>query len=100
MENVHKAQVRKVKIQDYEINQTIGMGTYSRVRLGKHKSQGRFFAIKVFKKCEIINNKQLEHIINEVKILTFIKHPYIVRIKKNLTKYNIKNKKNRYQLTV
>ena len=91
MENVHKAQVRKVKIQDYEINQTIGMGTYSRVRLGKHKSQGRFFAIKVFKKCEIINNKQLEHI---------IKHPYIVRIKKNLTKYNIKNKKNRYQLMV
>ena len=47
-----------------------------------------------------INNKQLEHIINEVKILTFIKHPYIVRIKKNLTKYNIKNKKNRYQLMV
>ena len=88
MEQVHKAQVRKVKIQEYEINQTIGMGSYSRVRLGKHKSQGRFFAIKVFKKCEIINNKQIEHIINEFKILTFIKHPFIVRIKKNLTKYN------------
>ena len=82
MEHVHKAQVRKVKIQDYEISHTIGMGAYSRVRLCKHKSQGRFFAIKVFKKNDLTNNKQIEHIVNEIKILTFIKHPFIVRIKK------------------
>ena len=79
MDAFNKAQVRKVKIQDYDILDTVGMGTFSRVRLVKHKTSGKFFVAKILKKVDIVNNKQVDHIVNEVKILSYIKSNFIVR---------------------
>jgi len=88
MEQVHKAQVRKVKLQDYEITQTIGYGTFSKAKIFRHKTTSKYLIGKMYKKIDLINNRQIEHLLNEVKILTFIsaqKSPF-VRIK-NLKKY-------------
>jgi hypothetical protein len=46
--------------------------------LQKIKPLVEFNAIKILKKAEIIKLKQVDHIINEVKILTFIEHPFLV----------------------
>ena len=54
------------------------LGSFGRVKIAKNKTTGRFNAIKILKKAEIIKLKQVDHIINEVKILTFIEHPFLV----------------------
>ena len=87
MEAFLKVKPHKVKISEYEFMQTLGAGSFGRVKLSKHKSTGKFCAIKILKKAEIIKLKQVDHIMNEVKILTMIKHPFLV--KKNLKLYNI-----------
>ena len=83
MEAFLKTKPHKVKISDfrkiYEYLSTLGAGSFGRVKLSKHKTTGKFWAIKILKKAEIIKLKQVDHIMNEVKILTMIKHPFLVK---------------------
>ena len=57
-----------------------GTGTFGRVRLVKHKGNGKYYALKVLKKHEVIRLKQVEHIMSEKAILSMINHPFIVRL--------------------
>jgi protein kinase A len=68
----------KVKLQDYDIMQTLGTGSFGRVRLAKHKQTGDFVALKMLKKAEILRLKQVDHIISENTILSNINHPFLV----------------------
>jgi len=54
------------------------LGSFGRVRLGKHKTTGKYWAVKILKKAEIIKLKQVDHIQNEVNILSAVAHPFIV----------------------
>lgn len=54
-------------------------GSFGRVKIAKNKITGKYNAIKQLKKAEIIKLKQVDHIINEIKILTFIDHPFLVK---------------------
>ena len=49
------------------------------MRVAKNKKTGNYVAIKVMKKLEIIKSKQTDHILNEVKIIAMIDHPFIVK---------------------
>ena len=49
------------------------------MKLAKSRKDGKYFAAKILKKAEIIKLKQVDHIMNEVNILTQISHPFIVR---------------------
>ena len=69
MEAFLKVKHHKVKISEYEFMQNLVAGSFGRVKLSKHKSTGNFWAIKILKKAEIIKLKQVDHIMNEVKIL-------------------------------
>ena len=68
------------KLVDFEINTTLGTGTFGRVRLVKDKSDGAFYALKILKKHAIIRLKQVEHIKSEVALLSKISHPFIVNL--------------------
>lgn len=46
----------------------------------KHKDKGRYFALKILKKNEIIRLKQVEHIMSEKSILAQVEHPFIVNL--------------------
>jgi serine/threonine protein kinase len=50
------------------------------VRLVKHKANGKYYALKVLKKHEVIRLKQVEHIMSEKSILAQVNHPFIVRL--------------------
>lgn len=63
---------------DFELLQTLGTGSFGRVRLAKEKSSGKFFAMKILKKYDIIKLKQVDHVISENKILADIDHPFLV----------------------
>lgn len=68
----------KVKLSEFEVLQTLGTGSFGRVRLAKQKSSGDYAALKMLKKAEILRLKQVDHIISENTILSNINHPFLV----------------------
>ena len=78
MEALNKVKPKKIKLGEYEMDRTLGSGSFGRVKLAKHKKDGKFVAIKILKKGELIKLKQVDHISNEIKILTMIDHPFLV----------------------
>eukprot|EP00357_Protocruzia_adherens_P033677 CAMPEP_0115009886 /NCGR_PEP_ID=MMETSP0216-20121206/22939_1 /TAXON_ID=223996 /ORGANISM="Protocruzia adherens, Strain Boccale" /LENGTH=317 /DNA_ID=CAMNT_0002377899 /DNA_START=34 /DNA_END=984 /DNA_ORIENTATION=- len=70
----------KLKPTDYDMLATIGTGSFGRVRLIKHKATGKYFAVKIMKKAEIIRHKQVDHILSENHILSQIHHPFMVHL--------------------
>lgn len=68
------------KLEDFDVLETLGTGTFGRVRLCKHKSTNRHFALKILKKHEVVRLKQIEHVLSERRILRTLNHPFIVRL--------------------
>ena len=79
MEAFSKVQPKKIKLEEYEMDRTLGTGSFGRVKLAKHKKDGKYVAIKILKKSELIKLKQVDHILNEIKILSLIDHPFLVK---------------------
>jgi len=69
---------KKLKLAEYDILQTLGTGSFGRVRLGLEQRIRKYVAIKILKKAEIIRLKQVDHIMSECCILGSINHPFIV----------------------
>ena len=65
-------------LNDVELLETIGTGTFSRIRLVKHLSDHKYYALKIMKKGAIVRHGQVQHIINEVFVLSRIRCPLIV----------------------
>lgn len=71
----------KVQISDYIFLDTIGVGSYGRVKLCRNKKTNKVYVVKMLKKSEIIRMKQVDHIYSEYIILSTIYHPFIVEFK-------------------
>jgi len=72
--------VKRMKLADYEVFQTLGAGSFGRVKLAKNKITNKFVALKQLKKAEIIRLKQVDHLVNESTILSNMEHPFIVEM--------------------
>ena len=68
-----------MKLSDYEMGETLGTGSFGRVKIAKQKKTKEYFAMKIMKKKEIIKSKQADHIANEIKILSMIDHPFVIK---------------------
>ena len=64
MEAFNKIKPKKVKLTDYEMDRTLGSGSFGRVKLAKNKKDGKFVAIKILKKAELIKLKQVSYILS------------------------------------
>ena len=69
-----------LSITNLEAKQTIGSGSYGRVILAKIKGSDIYSAIKILDKQKIIKMKQLEHTLNEKRILQSTIFPFIVHM--------------------
>jgi len=70
---------KKYSLDDFELLETLGTGTFGRVFLCKEKKvESNFYAMKVLKKVEIVRLKQVEHINSEKQILCQVQCPFIV----------------------
>jgi len=58
----------------------IGKGSYGKVLLVQKKDVGKYYALKILKKDEIIKRNQLEHTMAERRILESVNHPFIVHM--------------------
>lgn len=71
---------KKVKyhLSDFTLQKTLGTGSFGRVHLAKLKTGGKFYAMKVLKKADIVRLKQVEHTCNEKNILEQLNFPFLV----------------------
>ena len=70
----------KNNINDYLILETLGEGTFGKVKLAIHKQTNQEVAIKIFEKKNFISSKDLLYFKNEISILKKLNHPNIIRI--------------------
>jgi protein kinase A len=79
-----QAQIRQTKgkytLVDFELQRTLGTGSFGRVHLVKSNHNQRFYAIKVLKKAQVVKMKQVEHTNDERRMLQEVKHPFLVTL--------------------
>ena len=66
-------------IEDYIIKETLGKGTFSVVKLGEHVETKQKVAIKILDKEKIKTKEDLARIQREIKILSMLEHPNIIK---------------------
>ncbi|CDW90868.1 camp-dependent protein kinase catalytic subunit prkx [Stylonychia lemnae] len=69
-----------LKIEDFEILETLGSGNFGEVKLVKKLDNKKLYALKIMRKDEIMRSKQIEHIKREKDILMQVISPFIVRM--------------------
>jgi len=78
--DVKKGGIKRISLEDYQIKQTLGTGSFGRVKLVFQRKENKYYALKTLKKVEIMKLKQVDHILSEISILNFIDHPFLVRM--------------------
>ena len=71
---------QRATLTNYQILQTLGTGSFGRVRLAKETATNRYVALKILKKAEILRLKQVDHILSEFSILRGLSHPFLVNL--------------------
>lgn len=57
-------EIKRLKLEDYEIMRTLGKGGFGKVKLSKNKKTGKYYALKLLNKGEIIKSQQVDHVYN------------------------------------
>jgi cyclin-dependent kinase 3/cyclin-dependent kinase 12/13 len=66
-------------IENYLLLESIGKGKYGQVYRAEHQKNKRIYAVKVIPKSSFLLNPKLEQLaINEINILSSLKHQNIV----------------------
>lgn len=68
-------------LDDFDRLKTLGTGSFGRVMLVQHKSTKEYYAMKILDKQKVVKLKQVEHTLNEKKILHAINFPFLVTLK-------------------
>jgi serine/threonine protein kinase len=68
----------KMDLDQWKTVKTIGRGLFGKVRLVKNKEEGKYRAMKIMQKSQIVSQQQMDHIYSEFTILKEIEHPFIV----------------------
>lgn len=69
---------QNVTLQDFQMIQVIGRGSFGKVVLVGHRETKKLYAMKILSKENIVKRKQVEHTRTERRVLGCTKHPFIV----------------------
>ena len=78
--SLNELQTNQVSFGDYIIKETIGKGTFSKVKLGLNKITGEKVAIKILDKSKILEKEDLDRIIREMSILSKMDHENVIKV--------------------
>ncbi|XP_076340896.1 cAMP-dependent protein kinase catalytic subunit 1-like isoform X4 [Tachypleus tridentatus] len=67
-------------LEDFERLKTLGTGSFGRVMLVYHKSTKEYHAMKILEKQQVVKLKQVEHTLNEKRILQAVDFPFLVKL--------------------
>ncbi len=77
--------IKYKKIGNYILSNTIGIGTFSKVKLGIHFPTQQKVAIKILDKEKIKDENDIERISREIHILKVLKHDNIIQLYENIS---------------
>ncbi|XP_021365871.1 cAMP-dependent protein kinase catalytic subunit alpha isoform X5 [Mizuhopecten yessoensis] len=80
-------------LDDFDRIKTLGTGSFGRVMLVQHKQNREFYAMKILDKQKVVKLKQVEHTLNEKRILQAINFPFLVSLE-----YHFKDNSNLYMV--
>lgn len=69
-----------VVLDDFDRMRTLGTGSFGRVMLVQHKDNKQYYAMKILDKLKVVKLKQVEHTLNEKRILAAISFPFLVNL--------------------
>jgi len=69
-----------ITLADLEMKSTLGCGAFGRVKLCRYPAKDQFFALKCQAKRAIVESGLQEHVLNEMRIMRRIDHPFIARL--------------------
>jgi len=84
-------------VEDFDLLKVVGKGAFGKVLLVRKKEgafKGRYYAMKILRKTNVIASSQVEHTLAERAILLEVKQPYIVHLR-----FAFQNKEKLYLLT-
>ncbi|CDW91349.1 protein kinase domain containing protein [Stylonychia lemnae] len=69
-------------LEEYQLEEKslLGSGGYAEVRLATHKKTGLLVAIKIYEKYKLIDPQIKQNLIREIKILSRLNHPNIMKL--------------------
>ncbi|GFS69755.1 cAMP-dependent protein kinase catalytic subunit 1 [Nephila pilipes] len=67
-------------LDDFDRIKTLGTGSFGRVMLVQHKNAKDYYAMKILDKQKVVKLKQVEHTLNEKKILQAVSFPFLVKL--------------------
>lgn len=77
---VDKATRAPIQIGQLITKQTLGVGSFGRVKLVEDKASGKLFALKCLSKKTMVETKQVVHARHERELLSRCNHPFIVEL--------------------
>ncbi|CAL0317751.1 unnamed protein product [Lupinus luteus] len=81
---IHKASPMEkrsnVLMKRYELGRLLGQGTFAKVYYGRSAITNQSVAIKVFDKDKVMRTGQADRILQEISIMTLVKHPNIIQL--------------------
>ncbi|XP_050715591.1 cAMP-dependent protein kinase catalytic subunit 1 isoform X2 [Eriocheir sinensis] len=80
-------------LDDFERLKTLGTGSFGRVMLVQHKATKEYYAMKILDKQKVVKLKQVEHTLNEKRILQAITFPFLVSLE-----FHFKDNNNLYMV--
>lgn len=78
-QNQNMSQMRK-RVGQYLIGDTVGEGTFGKVKLAIHIPTGEKVAVKILEKKRIQDQADVRRVNREIKILKKAKHPNIIQL--------------------
>ncbi|XP_014777148.1 cAMP-dependent protein kinase catalytic subunit 1 isoform X2 [Octopus bimaculoides] len=80
-------------LDDFDRIKTLGTGSFGRVMLVQHKANKEYYAMKILDKQKVVKLKQVEHTLNEKRILQAVSFPFLVSLE-----YHYKDNSNLYMV--
>ncbi|KAJ1800749.1 Protein kinase [Coemansia sp. RSA 2399] len=75
----------KQKIGNYTVLQTVGVGSFGKVKLAVHSQTGHKVALKIIGRSKLAHSDMIGRVNREIQYLKMLRHPHIIKLYEVIT---------------